>query len=277
VQKQTVLITGATSGIGLELARCFARNDYDLVLVARDESELKKVSIELEQHGIKAHYFPQDLSDFNGPQNVFAYCQKHSLTIDILVNNAGLATNSLFVESDINRELSMIDLNIRALTALTHLFLPAMVKQKSGKILNLGSTAAFQPGPLMAVYYASKAYVLSFSEALYNELQGTGVTITCLCPGATATNFVKEAHMESSLLFKSPTVMLPADVAQIGYDGLMAGKSVVLPRFANQVHAFFTRFLPRQLLAPLQGDLRNVMTCNESEQVLFRLINPCYT
>lgn len=252
MKTQTVLITGATSGIGLELARRFALNHYNLVLVARDEQELKTVAAELsQQHNIETHIFTQDLSLPEGPQKTYEFCTKHDITVDILVNNAGFATNSLFVESELSRELSMIDLNIRALTALTHLFLPSMVKRKKGKILNLGSTAAFQPGPLMAVYYASKAYVLSFSEALYNELQGTGVTVTCLCPGATATNFVKEAHMENSLLFRSPTVMSPVDVARVGYEGLMAGKSVVVPRFANQVHVFFTRFLPRQFLATL--------------------------
>jgi short-subunit dehydrogenase len=249
--KQTVLITGASSGIGEELARLFARDGFDLILVARSGDKLTKLASELEEkHRIRVKTIAKDLGERNAPREVHEEVKKEGLTVDILVNNAGFGLYGEFIHTDLEQELNMIDLNVRALTELTKLFLPGMVERKQGGILNVSSAAAFQPGPLLAVYYATKAYVLHFSEALANELEGTGVTVTALCPGPTATNFSQRAGLVASKLFDSG-VMDVKTVAKAGYRGFILGKPVVIPGFRNRLLTFSVRLIPRRLVTKI--------------------------
>jgi short-subunit dehydrogenase len=245
-QKKTALITGASSGIGLDFARLFAEGGYDVVLVARTESKLKALADELgTKHGVRALAVAADLADPAAPGRLMERLKAEGMQVDVLVNNAGYAGYGAFSETDAKMELDMIQVNIGALTALTKAVLPGMLARKSGRILNVASTAAFQPGPLMAVYYATKAYVLSFSEALANETQGTGVTITCLCPGPTKTGFQERAKMEESKLVKGKEIMDSLTVALAGYEGLHQGRAVVIPGFMNKMLVQSVRFLPR--------------------------------
>ncbi len=245
-QKKTALITGASSGIGLDFARLFAEGGYDVVLVARTESKLKALADELgTKHGVRALAVAADLADPAAPGRLMERLKAEGLQVDVLVNNAGYAGYGAFAETDARMELDMIQVNIVALTALTKAVLPGMLARNSGRILNVASTAAFQPGPLMAVYYATKAYVLSFSEALANETQGTGVTITCLCPGPTKTGFQGRAKMEESKLVKGKEMMDSRTVARAGYEALVRGQAVVIPGFMNKMLATSVRFLPR--------------------------------
>lgn len=246
------LITGASSGIGYEFAKLFAQNKYNLVLVARSEQKLKQIADELKQkYGIAVKLIPKDLSTLNSPTEIFTELQKAGVKVDILINNAGFATYGFFSEIDIDAELQMMQLNMVTLTLLTKLFVKEMIKHKEGKILNVASTAAFQPGPLMAVYYATKAYVLSFSEAIANELEGSGVTVTALCPGPTESGFQSRANMESSKLVSGRQIMDAATVARIGYDGLMKGKTIVIPGLKNQLMTLSIRFTPRNLVTKI--------------------------
>jgi hypothetical protein len=248
-QKKTALITGASSGIGLDFARLFAEGGYDVVLVARTESKLKALADELgTKHGVRALAVAADLADPAAPGRLMERLKAEGMQVDVLVNNAGYAGYGAFAETDAKMELDMIQVNIVALTALTKALLPGMLARKSGRILNVASTAAFQPGPLMAVYYATKAYVLSFSEALANETQGTGVTITCLCPGPTKTGFQERAKMEESKLVKGKDIMDSLTVARAGYEGLHEGRAVVIPGFMNKVLVQSVRFLPRSTI-----------------------------
>jgi short-subunit dehydrogenase len=234
----TALITGASGGIGLELARVFAREGYGLVLVARSEKLLRDLAGELK---IETLVIAKDLTKAGAAQEVFD--QVHQ--VDVLVNNAGFGSSGKFVEAPLDDQLDMMQLNMTALVALTGLFLPGMLKAGSGRILNLASTAAFQPGPLMAVYYATKAFVLSFSEAIHEELSGSGVTVTALCPGATETGFGDRANMNDVRLFKAKKPMDAHTVAEAGYRGLMAGKAIVIPGLMNRVMAQSVRVSPR--------------------------------
>lgn len=246
--KQTVLITGATSGIGLSLAKQFGMHGYNLILVARDTKAVEQKARELtSEYNIHTFGISADLSDEKAPQTLFDTLKRRKIVIDILVNNAGFGMYGDFVTIDVEKHLNLIDLNIKALTALTRLFLPAMIERKKGKILNTASTAAFQPGPHMAVYYATKAYVLSLSEALSSELQSTGVTVTALCPGPTKTGFETGASMGRTKLFKFIKQMNPDEVAKIGFDGLMRNKIIVIPGFLNNFLAFGNRLVPRKL------------------------------
>lgn len=255
--RRTALVTGASGGIGAELARLFARDGWDVVLVARSRDGLEKVGRELAQaYGAGCHVVPADLADPASPQAVYDAVQGLGLQVDALVNNAGFGLMGSFVDTgggepatELRRELEMLQVNVVALTHLSKLFLPAMVQRRRGYLLNVASTAAFQPGPLMAVYYASKAYVLSFSEALSVELAGTGVTATALCPGPTRTEFQAAAKMEDSRLFRLGHVMTAAEVAETGYNAMRAGKSSVVTGVANRVMAAGTRFIPRRVAA----------------------------
>ncbi|HZC76160.1 MAG TPA: SDR family oxidoreductase, partial [Ktedonobacterales bacterium] len=196
---ETALVTGASSGIGEELARLFARDGYDLVLVARGKTQLEALAAELRQrHGVSLTVLATDLAQPAAAQAIYDELTRAGITVDVLVNNAGYATYGSFTEIPAETELAMLQVNMAALTHLCKLFLPPMVRRGSGRVLNVASTAAFQPGPLMAAYYASKAYVLSLSEALANELRGTGVTVTALCPGPTRSGFQSRAKMEDS-------------------------------------------------------------------------------
>ena len=248
--RKTALITGASTGIGYEFTKLFARDGYNLVLVARSEQQLHKLADELqEKHGIAVKVIAKDLSNANAPDEIFVELQQEGMTVDVLVNNAGFATYGKFTEIDLNAELQEMQVNMVALTHLTKLFLPDMLKKGWGKILNVSSTAAFQAGPLMAVYYATKAYVLSFSEALAEELRGTGVTVTVLCPGPTESGFQRRANMEDSRLFRGNKVADAATVARIGYRGLMTNKTVVIPGLRNKLLAESVRFIPRKVAA----------------------------
>jgi short-subunit dehydrogenase len=248
-QKKTALITGASGGIGLDLARLFAEGGYDVVLVARTESKLKELATELSsKHGVSARAMAADLADPAAPAQLMERLKAEGVQVDVLVNNAGYGGYGPFAETDLDAELKMIQVNISALTALSKAVLPGMLARKSGRILNVASTAAFQPGPLMAVYYATKAYVLSFSEALANETQGTGVTVTCLCPGPTKTGFQQQAKMEESKLVKGKVMMDSLTVARSGYEALHQGQAVIIPGFMNKMMAQSVRFLPRSAI-----------------------------
>lgn len=245
---KTAVITGASSGIGADLARVFAEEGYHLVLVARSEAKMRALGEELRKaHGVAFDVIGADLAKPGAPAEVMATVAGLGLAVDVLVNNAGYGTYGKFVETSAEEELAMIQVNVVALTHLTKLVLPQMVARGSGRILNVASTAAFQPGPLMAVYYATKAYVLSFSEALANELGGTGVTLTTLCPGPTKTGFQRVAKMEKSRLVSTPSVVMDSmAVARAGYRGLIRGKTVVIPGAQNAVLASVVRFFPRR-------------------------------
>jgi uncharacterized protein len=250
--RKTVLITGASSGIGYELAKIFARNGFDLVLVARSELKLVNSALEFaQQYGIKAIPISKDLSESNAAQELYELMKAQDIAIDILINNAGFGAFGPFVQTSWEEEQKMIQVNMTLLTELSKLFAADMVKRRFGKILNVASTAAFQPGPLMAVYYATKAYVLSFSEALANELQGTGVTVSCLCPGPTETDFNKRANISASKLVRSNMRMQAEPVARIGYKGLMRGKRLIIPGMKNKMFVQAVRFLPRQMLTAI--------------------------
>lgn len=252
--REIALITGASSGIGLDLAQ-FMAPDFDLIITARNQTELEKISRELEaQHGNHVHVVPADLAQAEAPQEIFAEIERRGLPVDVLINNAVFGAYGLFAEGDLQQELEMIQVNIAALTTLTKLALPGMLKRKRGKIMNVASTAGFQPGPLMAVYYATKAYVIMFSEAIANELKGSGVTVTCLCPGATATRFAGRANMEQSRLFRMGA-MRSKDVAQAAYNGMMAGKTMIVPGLANKLLAMSVRFSPRKLVTAISRGL----------------------
>lgn len=246
---QPALITGASSGIGLELARIMARNGHELVLTARGVAELEKLASELQtRHGVAVHVIASDLSQPDAPQALFDEIARRGVTVGVLVNNAGYSTYGPFADIEATADLNMLALNILALTHLTKLFLPGMVARRSGRVLNVASTAAFQPGPFMACYYASKAYVLSFSEAVAEELAGTGVTVTALCPGPTATGFAKRANLEGSRLFSGRPTMGAREVAEIGYNATMLGQPVAVAGAINALMAFSVRFAPRGLV-----------------------------
>src|SRR5579862_2755829 len=220
------LITGGSAGIGLDLAKVFAANKFNLVLIARNEARLKQVADELRgKHGIETKTLAKDLSLPNAPQEIFDALR--DIPISVLVNNAGFGWRGAFAEGDLQRQtLDMMHVNMDSLVALTRLFLPPMLERKSGRIMNVASTAAFQPGPFSNIYFATKAFVFSFSTALSEELAGTGVTVSAFCPGTTRTEFFERAGMNMS---GRDLVMMNADVvAQIGYDGLMRGKRIVI-------------------------------------------------
>lgn len=250
--QSTALITGPTSGIGEALARLFARRGHDLVLVARSVDRLEAQAAELAAaYGVHCHVIPMDLTRAAAAEEIFDQLRAKRITVDILVNNAGFTVFGEFATNDLKAELDMLAVNVVALTHLSKLFLRQLPAGTSGRILNISSTAAFQPGPLMAVYYATKAYVLSFSEALSSELAGKGVSVTALCPGATATAFAERGKADASRLFKNRKLMTAEQVAQIGYLALMRGQPLVIAGWMNTLMAFSTRFAPRWLLPHL--------------------------
>lgn len=254
---ETVLVTGASSGIGTELARCFARSGSDLILLARREAVLRRLADELEAaHGITAHVLPADLSEPRAPETIATDLAAREVTVDVLVNNAGFGARGAFATIDAARQVDMVQVNVTALMHLTRLLLPGMLERGRGGVLNVASTAAFQPGPYMSVYYASKAFVLSFSEALSEEVAETTVSVTCLAPGPTETSFFERAEMEGTTLADSGAAMTAAAVAQVGHDGFRKGAPLVIPGAVNQLGAFLTRFIPRVLLRKIAGWLQ---------------------
>lgn len=253
---KTALITGASSGIGLELSRIHGSRGGNLVLVARNKMKLDELKTELEsKYKISVHVISKDLSDVDSAREVYDEVRKRNIKIDYLVNNAGYGDYGLFAETNDEKESRMIFLNILALTRLTKLFLPGMIGNGGGKIMNLGSTASFQPVPLMGVYAATKAYVLSFSEALNNELEGTGVTVTALCPGLTESGFVDAAAMNQSKMAKQKKLPGAAEVAEFGYQAMLKGKPVAVHGFKNRLLTIAQGLAPRKLVVNMTRKL----------------------
>ena len=258
---QTALVTGASAGIGVDLAECFAKDGYDLILTARSEGPLQEVANRLSSaHGVKAHTIAQDLGAYGGGSAVAAKIAEKGLNVDVVVNNAGYGHAGALTSSDMQTQLGMIDLNVRALVELTYLYWDRMLANKRGGVLNVASTAAFQPGPLMANYYASKAYVLSLSEALWEEARGTGVHVSCLCPGPTASKFRERAGTGKTRLANASKVMASAPVAREGYNGFKRNKRVVVTGGNNKFIAGVGKYLPRETLLKMVRNIQSPAT-----------------
>jgi hypothetical protein len=244
---KTALITGASNGIGYELAKIHAENGDNLVLVARSKDKLDELKRSLEEkHGVKVYTIEKDLSIPGAASDVFDELKWQSIKVDYLVNNAGFGDIGFFAESDWNKQEKMINLNVIALTHLTWLFLPGMMERRHGKIMNVASTASFLPGPTMSVYFATKAFALSFSEAVNNEVCDKGVTFTALCPGSTESGFHVTALGESKVV-KERKLPSSRKVAEYGYKAMMKGKAVAIPGLKNSIMAASVRFISRSL------------------------------
>lgn len=249
VVRPFAVVTGASGGIGYELSRLLAEDRYDLALVARSGQLLERIATEFEaDFGVEVHPIRLDLTDPQAPDRMMEWLEASGRDVEVLVNNAGFGTFGPFTTTDLGSELGMLQVNVVALTHLTKLLARSMAERGRGRILNVASTAAFQPGPWMAVYFASKAYVLSFSEALAEELRGTPVTVTVLAPGPTRTGFQIRAGMEEALIGRGFVMADARSVAAAGYRGMMAGKRLVIPGLPNRAGALLTRFVPRTLL-----------------------------
>lgn len=254
-ERKTALVTGASSGIGAELARIHAERGGDLVVVARRRELLEEFKGKWENsYGVTVHVLAKDLTQADAPRQIHDELQSRGVQVDYLINNAGFGNRGFFHEQDWAQNEAMIKLNILALTALTRVFLPQMIDRGSGRILNIASMAGFVPGPLQAVYYASKAYVISLSEALANELADTGVTVTVLCPGPTETEFTRRAEMKGVRLLEK--MASPRQVAQTGYDAMLKGKTVVVPGTLSKIviHGLL-RLSPRRLTVSISRAL----------------------
>ncbi len=251
---ETVLVTGASSGIGRAFVHRFARAGSDCVLLARSEDTLHRLAEEVESaYDVSASVLPADLSVPGVADEVAAELRERDRSVDVLVNNAGIGARGSFTELDAQRQIDMIRVNVTALTHLAHCLLPGMRERGRGGILNVASTAGFQPGPKMSVYYATKAYVLSFSEGLHEETIDSGVTVSCLAPGPTRTAFVEEADMEDATLFEMGATMSADEVARAGYDGFRRGRALVVPGWPNKIGAFAIRLTPRPVARKLAG------------------------
>lgn len=252
-----VLVTGASGGIGLAIAEEFSRRGHSVVLVARNKEKLETEARRLtESYGVETSFHPADLTDPAAREELVASMDNHDRPIDVLVNNAGFATYGLFHELPPEGEATMVRLNVEAVVSLSRLFLSGMVARRRGGLLNVASTAAFQPGPLMATYYATKAFVLSHGEALANEVAEHDLTVTTLCPGPTESNFQRSAEMEQSKLLKAG-LMDAATVARAGVSGFLAGKRVVIPGFRNRFGAFLAWLMPRGLVTKVVRNLQS--------------------
>lgn len=253
--KPYALITGATSGIGLSIATIHASRKGNLIIIGQNSRKLSEVKKELETR-FKIHVvaFSVDLTKPESVKKIVSRVKEQNLKVKYVINNAGFGLYGMFRDTDIDRELKMIDLNVKVLTELSKAFLPEMIEEGKGYILNVGSVASFIPGPLMSVYYATKNYVLAFSEAINNELKGTGVSVTALCPGPTETNFTKTARGKKTHML-TKNLMSAEEVAVIGYEGMLKKKSVVIPGFKNKLLAFLPRILPRNNVVSI---VRNV-------------------
>ena len=247
----TVLITGASGGIGYELAKLFARDHHNLVLVARSGDKLAQVAAELQAQNVTIKTITLDLATPLAPKFLFDQLKTEAVAIDILINNAGFGAFGEFAQMSNEEIFGQIQLNIIALTELTRLLLPGMLARRTGRIMNVASTAGFQPGPLMAVYYATKAYVISFSEALANEVRHSGITVTCFCPGATHTGFAKRASNDKSRLFKQLGAMNVEKVALDGYRAVMESRVLAISGAHNWLVAQSTRFAPRKMVTAI--------------------------
>ncbi|WP_163990156.1 SDR family NAD(P)-dependent oxidoreductase [Pyxidicoccus caerfyrddinensis] len=256
MSRKVALITGASAGLGEQFAQCFARDGHDVILVARGAARLEALAAKLEkEHGGKAHVLPADLGQPDAPEKLFEAVRAKGLTVDFLVNNAGFGSAGPFLEQDLAREAEMVQVNCTALLKLTHLFARPMRERGAGRILNIASTAGFQPGPYMATYYATKAFVMSLSEALAFELKGTGVTVTCHCPGATQTEFAQRAGNDKSRLFQRSGVAKAPDVAAHAYAAMMRGRVLSVHGALNSLGAFMVRFSPRFAVRSVAANL----------------------
>lgn len=245
--RSCVLITGATTGIGYEFAKLYAEEGYNLILIARNKVKLEERKYELNLlYNVNIHILVLDLALDNSCDEIINYINRKNLTVDVLINNAGIGTFGYIAEIDLEEEMKLIDINIKALTKLTKLILPSMIENGEGAILNVASTAAFCAGPKMAVYYASKAYVLNFTEALYEEVRDRGIKVSCLCPGAVKTEFQDRAGIKKKEIAKK-NLMMPKDVARIAYRDFNKGKLIIIPGFKNKLMVFLNKFMPRSL------------------------------
>ena len=254
---KTALITGASGGIGAEFAKILAENKDNLILVARSKNKLDELKKELEdKHNISVFTIGKDLSHPGAAKEVYDELKEKGVSIDYLINNAGFGDFGFFAESDWNKQEQMINLNVTALAHFTRLFLPDMIRRGGGKILNVASTASFQPGPTMSVYFATKAFVLSFSEAVNNEVREHGITVTALCPGATQSGFQAAASMQDSKLFAGNNFPTSREVAEFGYRAMMKGKAVAIHGFKNSIMANSVRFAPRSLVVKIARQIQ---------------------
>jgi short-subunit dehydrogenase len=252
---KTVLVTGASSGIGLQLAHLFAGDGYNLVLVARSRSALRELGDELHaRYQAEVRISPKDLAHPAAPGELYQDLQEAGIVLDVLVNNAGFGGSGPFLQTSWNNEAEMIQVNIVALTYLTKLFLPR-IRARRGKVLNVASVAAFLPGPYTSIYYASKAFVLHFTEALAEELAGTGATVTCLCPGPVETNFQKRAHVGGSSRANGPLYMDVHEVVRLGYEGMKQGKRLVIPGWKNRLLVQMLRLAPRSTITRMVSNM----------------------
>lgn len=254
--KETAVITGASGGLGREFAKLFAENGYNLVITGRREDKLKNLAGELKPYNISCEIIAKDLAYPNAPKELFDELKQKNIHIDVLVNNAGFGISGSFTDADIEKQLAMIQTNITSLTHLTKLAIDEMKKKGKGKILNIGSTGSFAPCPSIAVYCATKAYVLSFSEAIAYELEGTGITVTALCPGPTETGFAEAAGVVNAKSFKSG-VMKAADAAKVGYEALMKEQPMVVAGLQNKLLTQSIRFSPRGLVTRISAFIMN--------------------
>jgi short-subunit dehydrogenase len=256
---QTALVTGASSGIGLELAQCFAKDGYGLILAARSDAALKQLAEKLaKENKIAATAIAVDLGQPGGAQKLIGEIRNRGLNVDVVVNNAGYGIVGKFDGSSATDQIGMIDLNVRALTELTHAFWPSMIANKRGGVLNVASTASFQPGPGMAVYYATKAFVLSFTEALWKEGREAGVHVTCVCPGPTESNFHSRAGSDKIKLLKMGVTMTSRAVARQGYRAFKRNQRVVINGVMNRSLARMVPFLPRRAVLNLVSYLQTI-------------------
>jgi short-subunit dehydrogenase len=247
-KEKYAIVTGASCGIGYELAKILAKDGKNIVVIARSRDQLEDLKRDIEnKHGTKVKVLAKDLADPKAPPEIFSELEKEKIYVDVLVNNAGFGVYGMFLETDLREELDMIQVNAASLIHLTKLFLKGMVEDKSGYILNAASLCAFLPTPMEAVYCSTKAFVLHFSEALANELQGTGVSVTCLCVGLARTGFQKRAHMENCKVAKRK-MMDAATVAEAGYNALKRGRVIEIPGLEYKFAPWFARFAPRNMV-----------------------------
>lgn len=255
--RSAALITGASAGLGEQFAHLFAKDGHDVVLVARNEARLNALAERLRVHQVTAHVVAEDLSAPGGVERVVQRVKALGVTVGFLVNNAGFGSTGGFLDLPLEKEQEMLQLNCAALLELSHRYGREMRERKAGRILNIASTAGFQPGPFMATYYATKAFVVSFSEALAHELQGTGVTVTCYCPGATATEFAGRAGNDQTRLFQRPGIAKADAVAHDAYEAMMQGEVLAVHGFLNWVAAQSIRLSPRSVVRALTAAINS--------------------
>lgn len=252
MRNETVLVTGASKGIGLELARQFAKNNFSVLITATSESELDSAAHDIgPESGSPIRFIAADLLDPDAPEQLHAALEKEGIQVDILVNNAGLGFHGNFAEQPMANDVEMVRVNIEALLRMTKAFLPGMVARKSGRILNTASIAGFMPAPQMAVYHATKAFVLSFTEALAEEVKDSNITVTALCPGATDTEFFSRGDLVDTVAFQKSQVMSPQEVAKGGYEALMSGDRVYVAGGLNKAMVFMRRLMPDSVMVKM--------------------------